>query len=191
MNCSFLRNLAGASAQRGFTVYELMITVAVLAVLLTVGVPSMLNAAEKRRTIAAAERVWSELQLARSASVAGSEQVFANIVGGNNWAFGISDNAACDPTDNSPACVLRDVATLNPITHIVAQADYPRVLLTTTAAQVTFSPQRATASIANINITSTDSVGYVMRVEVGMLGQISICSPAADPSTYIAGYRPC
>ena len=180
-----------AATQRGFTLLELMITVAVLGVVLVIGVPSMRNLAEKRRTIAAAEQIYSELQFARSAAVARSDQVYANFVGGTTWAFGISDNAACDPTDNSPACTLDDQDGANAVTHVVTDGDFQNISLATTAAQITFSPQRATATAASIDITSTDDYGYVMRVEVGLLGQISMCSPDADPKSYVTGYRAC
>jgi type IV fimbrial biogenesis protein FimT len=182
---------AVARSERGFTLYELMITVAILALVLGLGVPSMQTAVEKRQTVAAAEHIYSQLQLARSASVARSEQVFANIVEGVDWAVGVSNNAACDPSDNSPACTLPDVDGGNAVTQLVTADDFDTVTLATTSAQITFSPQRATASAATIDITSTEDIGFRMRVEVGLLGQISMCSPNAVPATYVTGYRAC
>jgi type IV fimbrial biogenesis protein FimT len=176
--------------QQGFTLLELMITVAVLAVVLVVGVPSMSAAMEKRRTIAATEQIYSQLQLARFMSVARSQQVFANIVGGSTWAMGVSNNSACDPSDNSPACQLPDMNGNNAVTQIVSAANFSNLVLATNAAQITFSPQRATASTAAIDITSNGDMGYAMRVEVSLLGHIGVCSPA-DPVTYVAGYREC
>lgn len=178
------------ASQQGFTVLELMITVAVLAVVLTLGVPSMSAAMEKRRTIAAAEQIYSQLQLARFESVARSQQVFANIVGGNSWAIGVSNNSACDPSDNSPACSLPDMTGANAVTQIVSSANFSTVSVTTSAAQITFSPQRATASSADIDIVSNGDVGFALRVEVSLLGRIGICSPA-DPVTQVGGYREC
>ena len=176
--------------QRGFTLLELMVTVAILALVMVLGVPSMNAAIEKRRAIAAAEQIYSQLQLARFESVARSQPVFANIVGGNAWAIGVSNNSACDPSDNAPACQLPDMNGANAVTQIVSAANHSTVALATSAAQITFSPQRATASNADIDITSNGDRGFALRVEVSVLGRIGICSPA-DPITQVGGYREC
>lgn len=177
--------------QHGFTLLELIATMAVLAIVLAFGVPSMSNAIEKRNTIAAAEQIYSELQLARSEAIARSEPLFMNIVNGANWAIGFSDDAACDPTDNAPACVLSDTANSNPITHRFTFNDHPNVDVTSTAAQITLQPQRGTATSADIDITSTGDVGYVMSVTVSPLGHVGMCSSDADSAKYVSGYDPC
>lgn len=179
------------TGQRGFTLLELIVTVAVLAIVLTFGVPSMKNAIEKRETIAAAEQIYSELQLARSEAIARSESLFMNIVGGASWAIGVSDNAACDPSDNAPACVLPDTAGNNPVTHRFTFSDHPDVTIATTANQIAFQSQRGTATSADIDITSEGDVGYVMSVTVGALGQINMCSSDADPAKHVLGYGSC
>jgi type IV fimbrial biogenesis protein FimT len=176
--------------QQGFSLLELMVSVAILALVLVLGVPSMSAAMEKRRTIAAAEQIYSQLQLARFMSVARSQQVFANIVAGSTWAMGVSDNSACDPSDNAPVCQLPDMSGSNAVTQIVSAVNFSNIALATSAAQITFSPQRATASTAAIDITSSGDMGYAMRVEVSLLGHIGVCSPA-DPVTYVSGYREC
>jgi prepilin-type N-terminal cleavage/methylation domain-containing protein len=177
--------------QRAFTLLELLITVAVLAIILSVAVPSMRSAAEKRRITGAAEEIYSQLQLARSEAIARSEPVFMNIEAGADWAIGISNDAACDPSDNDPACTLSDAANNNAITHRFTFNDHRDVAIATTANQVTFRSQRGTATGATIDIISTGDMGYAMSVVVGPLGQVSMCSSNADVSKYVSGYRPC
>lgn len=178
---------------RGFTVLELMVTIAILSLILSVGVPSFQSGVEKRRTIAAAEEIYGQLQLARSEAVARSQPVFMNIAAGADWAIGVSNNVACDPSDNSPACTLPDAGTINdnPITHRFSAADHGTVGLTATAASISFLPQRGTANGASITVTSTGDVGYIMAVNVGALGQVSMCSPDTDATKYVLGYRAC
>ena len=168
-----------------------MITIAVLTILLSMGVPSMKGAAEKRRTVAAAEAIYSHIQLARSEAIARSQSAFLNIVPGADWAIGISNNAACDPSDNVPACTLPDTANNNPITYRFTANDYEYVSLAATTNQITFLSQRGTATGTAIDITSTGDKGYLMRVVVRPLGQVSMCSPNTDPSKYMTGYRAC
>ncbi|MGD8339907.1 MAG: GspH/FimT family pseudopilin [Gammaproteobacteria bacterium] len=180
-----------APTEAGFTLFELMISIVVLSVLLTVGVPTMLSAAEKRETISAAEEIYSQLQFARSESVSRSAQIFANISAGGTWAIGISDDPNCDPTDNNPACDLPDVTGANAITHLFSSADFNQIGLTTTAAQITFSPQRATATAATIEVASARNMGFTVRIVVTALGQISMCSPNTNPVEYVPDYRAC
>lgn len=178
-------------AQKGFTLLELMITIAVLAVVAAMGVPSMSRAMEKRNTIAAAEAIYSEIQLARSESIARSQTVFMNVVEGAGWAIGFGDDPACDPTDNAPACALPDVDDNNPITHLLTFADRDDVSIVTTANQITFTSQRGQATSATISVTSQGDVGYAVTINIGMLGQVSLCSPNVDPQRYVSSYRPC
>ena len=177
--------------QFGFSLLDLMVTVAVLAIIAAVGVPSMLEAVEKRKTTAAAEEIYSQIQLAKSESIARSQQVFMNIVGGTDWAIGFGSDQDCDPTDNSPVCTLPDLDNNNPITHRLTSADRPNINVTASTNQLTFTPQRGMVTGTTINITSQGSVGYAIRITVGMLGQVSLCSPDTDPAKYVMSYRPC
>jgi type IV fimbrial biogenesis protein FimT len=177
--------------QHGFTLFDLMITLAILSIILAFGIPSMRSAAEKRNTTAVAEDIYSQIQLARSEAIARSQLVFMNLAAGNEWAIGVSSDENCDPSDNVPACTLPDTDNNNPITHLVSFGDHDPVSLATTTNQITFEPQRGTATSATINITSSGTTGYVMTVNVGLLGQVSLCSSDADPSKYVTGYRAC
>ncbi len=60
-----IRNLS-----RGFTLFELMLAVAILSLSLVMAVPSMTTMTERRKMTSAVERIYGELQLARSTAVA-------------------------------------------------------------------------------------------------------------------------
>jgi type II secretion system protein H len=177
--------------QSGFTLLELMIALAVLSIVISVGIPSMRDAVEKGNTTAAAEEIYSQIQVARSESIARSQTVFMNLSEGTEWALGFSSDQNCDPTDNVPACTLPNLDGANPITHRVTFGDHEGMDIASTANQITFMPQRGTASGATISITSQGDNGYAVNVIVGALGQVSLCSPDADPAAYVRRYRPC
>lgn len=151
----------------------------------------MRAAAEKRQTMAAVERIYSELHLARSEAISRSQPVFFNISPGADWAIGISNNALCDPTDNVPACTLPDMDNNNPITHLYTADDNDNVTLNATGNQITFLPQRGTATGATISVSSVGRNGYDVNIIVRPLGQIAVCSPDADPQKYVTSYREC
>lgn len=178
-------------SMRGFTLLELLMAVVFLSIALVLAMPAMTTMAERRQTMAAVERIYSELQQARSIAVARSQPIFMNISSGNDWALGVSNNAACDPSDNSPACSIPDLANNNAVTHLFTVQDNDNVTVNANQNQVTFFSQRGTATPINIVVNSQGEVGYVVNIFVRPLGQISICSPDANPGTYLSSYRAC
>ena len=179
------------NSSRGFSLLELMLAVTVLSLALVMAVPSMTTMTERRQTIGAVERIYGELQLARSTAVAMSQPMFMNISAGNDSALGVSDNTLCDPVDNDPACSIPDVNDANAITHRYTVLDNDDVVVNADSAQVTFFSQRGTATPVNITVTSQGRTGYVVNIVVRPLGQVSICSPDTDPSVYLSSYRIC
>ena len=169
----------GRTSSRGFTLIELLLAVALLSVVMVLAVPAMTTMVERRQTIAAVERIYSELQLARSTAVAMSQPVFMNISSGDNWALGVSNDANCDPIDN------------NPITRLYSVSDNENVRVNSGGNQITFFSQRGTATPTNIVVTSLGDVGYVVNIVVRPLGQISVCSPGDDPRRRLTSYRAC
>ena len=179
------------ASMHGFTLLELLLTVTLLAFVAGFAVPMMTTMAERRQTMVAVERIYSELKLARSAAVAMSQPVFMNISSGTNWAVGASDNSDCDPVDNDPACTVPDVDGNNAITYRFSAADNDNVRVDANNAQIAFSSQRGTATPTNITVTSLGDAGYIINITVRPLGQIAICSPTADPARHLTSYREC
>lgn len=78
-------NQPPAFHQHGFTLIELMIAIAVLAILLTVGVPSFNAWILNTRIRTTAEAMQNGLQLARAEAVRRNERVRFVISGGTGW----------------------------------------------------------------------------------------------------------
>ena len=152
------------TSSRGFTLIELLLAIVLLSIVAAMAVPAMTTMAERRQTIAAVERIYSELQLARSTAVAMSQPVFMNISSGANWALGVSNDANCDPTDNNPACSIPDVENNNPITRLYSVSDNENVRVNSPGNQITFFSQRGTATPTNIVVTSLGDIGYVVNI---------------------------
>jgi type II secretion system protein H len=90
---------------QGFTLIEVMITIAIVAILVAVGVPSMNAFFDKKRLIKGAEAVYSELQLARSEAIARSQDTFVNFswTDAETWFLGSSNTTGCNPAVTTPA----------------------------------------------------------------------------------------
>jgi type II secretion system protein H len=200
----------------GFTLVEMMVALAIAAIIATMAVPSMTTYFDKRRVIEAAEDLYANLQLARSEAIARSStiRVRFNSAGGT-WQYGVSQNDLCDLTKTDPteananACVLvvddgdgvidNGTATIDSndtVLHRFTNNDYSGIIMTLMTipanSQIDFDPVRGTAfdpttgTAANATISLQSSQGYQMRLIVGVLGQIRVCSPAG--TAHVTGY---
>ena len=90
-----LQGLAPAGRQRGFTLVELMVTIALAALLMAIGVPTFRDVALGSRLSAAANNVLASVQLARSEAIKRNLAVTvcasddgATCAGGGGWEQG-------------------------------------------------------------------------------------------------------
>lgn len=203
-----LESNAKTADENGFTLVELMVTLAVLAIIATLAVPSMTSSFDKQRVIEAAEDLYNNIQQARSESITRFVPTYINFSDGNatagwqsgtSWQYGISQTPGCDPTitvnTNASACYLiidnGDGVTNAAADHVLfryTNSNYSDVTITSvTDMSITFLPQRGTADASTITLKSAD--GRQMQVVVSALGQVSICSP--DGAARVGGYKVC
>jgi type IV fimbrial biogenesis protein FimT len=172
-------------AQRGITLLEILIAIAIVAILAAVAVPSYVDFVNRSRLASAAEAVYSHLQYARSEVVAKNRDVYlryANASGASaDWCIGVSTDDYCDCTDNTPACVLRPSATSSTAlpSRTLHGADYPRSFLdVNNGFDKTITAPRANAGAGSpytATIASADT-GQTVSVIVSSNGRVRICS---------------
>ena len=193
----------------GFTLVELMLVLSIFSIIATMAVPAVKTSFDKKELTRAGEDLYNHLQLARSESITRFAPLYVRFNStGANWQYGISQNDLCnlnqtDPTlANTDACLLvvddgdgivDDGTALidaqDTVLYRFSQADYPNISMTLDAMpnadnQIAFDPARGTAANATITLQSTR--GFKLRLMVGVLGQIRLCSPAG--SGYMGGY---
>lgn len=195
--------------QAGLTLLELLVTIAVLAIVLSIGVPAMTSFFDSKRLIGAAEQVYSHLQQARLESIARSAPIYAKFSanGGASWVYGISHRDGCDLTQVAPtgtdACVIvvddgdggvdpgdGSVDTDDLVLMRFDETGHDRVTMATAAFasgddQIRFDPVRGTATAGEVHLLSGD--GRQLQVRVGPLGQTRICTPDGS----VPEYRDC
>ena len=182
---------------RGLTLVELLMVMAILAILLTLGMPALDQLLQKHRLRAAAESLLASLHLARAETLARPDAALRIHVSlsrdsqdPTDWCFGLRRGAPCDCRETDltapAACVLEVAGT--PALQVVRGTEFPGVRLHNIAFgagdHTLFHPVRGTARSGH----ATFALGRQLRVVLSPLGRARLCSPS---DAYLPGHPPC
>jgi len=195
---------------RGFTLVEVMIVIAVVAIGIVLAVPSFRDLIERKAVGGAAEAAYQQLQRARSQAVKRSKPIVVDFnVNGTSWAIGLTDKATCNAEstafatsctveyNNDGVAIDRVLMRIQGINHkdiTMSQATgfanpaggAPRGCSTTNNQQACFDFVRG---LARTGAYDFDSGNYTLRVQVTQLGHVNICIPAGEKN--VVGYDDC
>ncbi|MDG1733512.1 MAG: GspH/FimT family protein [Thalassotalea sp.] len=186
---------------KGLTLIEVLITILIISILAGVAGPSFLRSFETRKLVSATEQLYSNLQLARSESLARSSNIYVRLTGSgsNSWRYGISETSNCDPSlsnSNDAACYLvvddgdgNIVAGDDHVLHTTDGADHKDITIALdfpdmVNEEITFNPMNGTSSLSG-SFVLTNSLGDTATVKLSKLGTAKICS------NDIGGYKNC
>lgn len=104
----------------GFSLLELLVTLAVLGLIVAVGVPSMLQLYRQSQLQGVAQETYALLQYARSDAIASGETRYVVWQGsGANWCAAVAPVATCD--------CLTSTCAINGVSRVLQAADYSTV----------------------------------------------------------------
>lgn len=184
----------------GFTLIELMVTVAVLTVLMVIAAPSFSDFFEKARLRGAMDDVVALLNKARAEAVKRDRNVWVGL-GGTNAAWCVGANVApdpvggalagaaavCDCTDDTPPCRIGAEQVI-----VAAGNQYRGVTMSPTNGNIVFDRKLGTLSTlatpGAVDATSGDG-RFLLRLQVEPLGHARVCIPADKPP--FGGYPGC
>jgi len=184
----------------GVTVVELMVSLAVLAILTTVAVPSFVDLLDRNRVRGAADAVVSLVSNARAEAVKNDLDVSIAMAGsGAAWCMG--GNAAAPPSGGLPAGAADPCDCIDPADEtecliagqhfIIEVGAYPGVRVGTLPAPLTFDRTLGVISpLGSRSVVLTSPRGkYDLAIQVNSLGQARLCIPVGKPP--ISGTVPC
>ena len=180
--CSTSQRSAGfRRSHRGVTLVELMVTIAVLVILLTMAIPAF-NLLENRRLEGATQGVHDLIQLARTEAIKQAREMTV-VFDEAAWCVGVTDREGCD-------CTLDDPGDVNACTVVagfdngaearairrVAGENFRDVGLASTTAEIRFDFVRGTATLNTSSpavITLDNTLGRERTLNVSTVGRIS------------------
>lgn len=200
--------------QGGFTLVELMVTLAVLVILATLAAPSFSDLIVKSRLRGATDDVVNLLNASRINSVKLQRQINVAVKGTSTpWCAGavagsgpanVGDplalsNTTCDCSASTVSCLVDSQ------TALVSSGSYSGVSLTAASAAITYASATSGGVTFNPKVGAlTDSAGnliattptitltsgrYSTQITVSPLGQVIVCVPTTSP--FVAGYPSC
>lgn len=171
--------------ETGFTLVELMIVVAIAAILLGVGVPSLKDWTSESKMRNRAESIQQGLSLAKSQAMARNWFASFTVTPDGGWTV------ACAPAKDDNANGVEDsgdcIFTRTVRGGDISQSAYTQAVAPLSATTVTFGPMGTvvanrdagpSASLQRVDFTPSSGPRSV-RVQVNAGGQVKLCEPSA------------
>lgn len=158
------------AAQRGLTLIELAIALALMTLLAALAVPSMGAQLDQRRLLAAAETLAADMAEARFEAARQGRPMHLTVQGGARWCWSVASSAGC-PCGQRLACELRSSSAGD---HAAVQMLQGQSLLLT--------PTGAAQSAGAVTLQSRR--GSRLQVQLQALGRPRICSELGPASRY-------
>lgn len=149
---------------RGLTLLELMVTLAIVALLMTLALPSFGSIMARQRLKAAAEQLSMDLAELRLLAAQRGQTLHVNLSAGSQWCYALAVASGCD-CRVPQGCQLKTV-------HA---KDHPGVTLLE-GQDLRIDPPPG-SSEGSALLQSSD--GARLRVGVSLLGRPKVCAPAA------------
>ena len=173
----------GNRRQRGLTLLELAIVVAITVIVAAAAAPSFTALIDARRLDSAATRLAADIQLARSEAIARNQPLRLSVftgTGASCWIVHSGAPADCRcSADAGAVCGAR-------IVKAVVLANNERVSVAGNVASIVFDPLHGTSTPTG-TLRLVGARGSAVHHVVSVVGRVRSCSPeGAAP-----GYSPC
>jgi type IV fimbrial biogenesis protein FimT len=161
--------------QQGFTLLELMIAITIVAIVMALTVPGFNEIIERKKLEGAAEKVFADLQFAKTEAIKKNQRVYANFDTTNQcYGLSLASSCACSPTSS---CVIDGVDKAVKMSDFGSTSMVTASFFGTPSTEVNFDPRRGD-TLNNGSVVLQSPRGKEVRVIVGNLLRIKICSPA-------------
>jgi type IV fimbrial biogenesis protein FimT len=174
-----------AHRQRGLSLLELAIVLAITAIVAASAAPSLVALIDARRLEGAATRLAADIQFVRSEAIARQRSLrFSVLEGADASCWIVHTGAAADCRCGADAGAVCG-ASARAIKAVVLPAS-ERVSVAGNVASIVFDPLHGTSTPTG-TLRLTGARGAAVHHVVNVVGRVRSCSPAGT----VAGYSPC
>ena len=171
--------------QRGITLVESCVTLAVAAIVATGAAPSMQQLLDARRLDGAASQLASDLQFTRISAMARNQRVRFSLQAdatGSCYVIHTGSADACRCGESGPAICENAASEIRTVRLPLSD----RVLVKANVASILFDPVHGTSTPTG-TVRVIGSNGRELRQIVNVMGRVRTCSPQGN----VGGYRAC
>lgn len=175
--------------QRGFTLVEAAVTLAILAVLVCGAAPSFCGLIERQRLAGLAAQLATDVQFVRSESVLRNEALrlsFYSATWGSCYVVhsGLRSQCSCSADSNEATCITGATQIKTVVVPTSAGAS-----VQANVSSILFDPLHGTSTPTGTLRVVSPTAGSIHHV-VNVLGRVRTCTPDG-PAPAIPGYRVC
>lgn len=158
----------------GFTMIELLLTMTIGGILITIALLSMSSRVDDSRLRGAAESFYGGLLHAQNTAVNHGANTYVDVNTGNSWCYALSDASGCDCASQS--------CTVNNQQHKSIASNYNNVSLSSTnhSGELTFESINGAVSTgissSPATFTFTANNNKTAQVSLTSQGKVNICS---------------
>jgi len=178
-------NTTDSIRQRGFTLVEACVTLAIAAIVVGAAAPSFKRAIERRHVEGAAAQLETDVQFARSLAVSRNQGIRISFQATANSSCYVLHHGAAGDCQCSSGGAAVCKAGIESFRTVYLGKGAP-VHLQSNSSSMLFDPLQGTVTPTATVKVQGDSGAAIHQV-VNIMGRVRSCSPAPT----IAGYKPC
>jgi len=176
--------------QNGVTLIELIVTLVVLGVLVSIAAPSFRSIRDVNRVKAAAEAVYAQLQFARSEAIKQNRDLWVAVSpddgsASEDWCLGISNSDGCDCT-TAGSCEFGPAG--QEIERTLSSDDFEGISLSSNPPDIHFEPRRG-MDLNDGTIKVIGAGGLTVSVKHSVRGRVMLCT--GEGIKDVRGYPSC
>lgn len=184
-NCSPKYDAAHAT---GFTLIEILLATALLAVIVAIGTPSFSHLINNYKLRQAAESIADHLRYARSVAIKRNQPTYVSFSTDtqSNWCYSISTLSSCDcqNTNINNSCPTFQQG--ERYTQYVESNQFKGVSLRRVrfgnSSTTRFDPVRGTAKFGSLELTAVNKSAVEIRLSI--LGRVRVCINSTQSSSF-------
>ncbi|MEP6739380.1 MAG: GspH/FimT family protein [Caldimonas sp.] len=184
MDTQHTRNRSSTRQQRGITLLEACIVIAVTAVVAAIAAPSLGSFVETRRLNGAAVSLAADVELARGEAVARNRALrlsFHADADSSCWVIHTGAAAQCACASAGPAVCSGGASEIKTVVLPAAE----RISVAANVASIVFDPLHGTSTPTG-TLRLVDGRGRAIHHVVNILGRVRSCTPSGAVAGYLA-----